>query len=370
MIRTLVLCLLLLPAPGLADSVADQAMAASANLQTAIDDLDAATNAKDRVAALTRTIRAYEQGMAALREAMRQAELRDTTLTLAFQSKRDEVAQLVGVLGSLDADPGPLLLLHPAGPLGTVRSGMMLADVTPALQVQAEALRAELQELADLRAVQQGVAATLADGLQKAQVARTVLSQAISERTTLPKRFTEDPAVLQNLLTTADSLEAFASGLNPDDAAPAGFAQAKGTLPFPVLGRLLLRPGETDAQGVPHPGLTLSTRPLALVTSPWTATIRYRGPLLDYGNVMILEPGGGYLIILSGLDKVYGSIGDVIAAGAPVGMMGGQVTQEDADILAPLAEDSGASDTETLYMELRQGAKPVDPTDWFASIDG
>lgn len=370
MIRTLVLCLLLLPAPGLADSVADQAMAASANLQSSIDDLDAATNAKDRVAALTRTIRAYEQGMAALREAMRQAELRDTTLTLAFQSKRDEVAQLVGVLGSLDADPGPLLLLHPAGPLGTVRSGMMLADVTPALQVQAEALRAELQELADLRAVQQSVAATLADGLQKAQVARTVLSQAISERTTLPKRFTEDPAVLQNLLTTADSLEAFASGLNPDDAAPAGFAQAKGTLPFPVLGRLLLRPGETDAQGVRHPGLTLSTRPLALVTSPWAATIRYRGPLLDYGNVMILEPGGGYLIILSGLDKVYGSVGDVIAAGAPIGMMGGQVTQGDADILAPLAEDSGASDTETLYMELRQGAKPVDPTDWFASIDG
>ena len=370
MIRTVVLCLLLLPAPGLANSVADQAMAASANLQSSIDDLDAATNAKDRVAALTRTIRAYEQGMAALREAMRQAELRDTTLTLAFQSKRDEVAQLVGVLGSLDADPGPLLLLHPAGPLGTVRSGMMLAVVTPALQVQAEALRAELQELADLRAVQQSVAATLADGLQKAQVARTVLSQAISERTTLPKRFTEDPAVLQNLLTTADSLEAFASGLNPDDAAPAGFAQAKGTLPFPVLGRLLLRPGETDAQGVRHPGLTLSTRPLALVTSPWAATIRYRGPLLDYGNVMILEPGGGYLIILSGLDKVYGDVGDVIAAGAPIGMMGGQVTQGDADILAPLAEDSGASDTETLYMELRQGAKPVDPTDWFASIDG
>ena len=67
-----------------------------------------------------------------LDNALRQAELRETQLTLQFQTKRDRIAQLLGVLSRIDAEPGPLLLLHPTGPLGTVRSGMMLADVTPA----------------------------------------------------------------------------------------------------------------------------------------------------------------------------------------------------------------------------------------------
>ena len=90
--------------------------------------------------------------------------------------------------------------------------------------------------------------------------------------------------------------------------------------------RVLRRPDEADAAGVRRPGLTLATRPRALVTAPWPATIRYRGPLLDYGNVMILEPGGGYLLVLAGLDTVYGEVGEVVAAGAPLGLMGGAET--------------------------------------------
>ena len=357
---------LALPITAAAQSVAELAASAAADLQTAVAALDAAQSAKDRVSALTRTIKAYEVGLAALREAMRQAALRDTTLTLQFNAKRARVAQLVGVLSGLDAEPGPLLLLHPTGPLGTVRSGMLLADVTPALQAEAEALRAGLTELHTLRALQLAAGETLFTGLQSAQTARTALSQAISDRTTLPGRFTEDPEVLRGLLASADTLEAFASGLLLDDTGATSFAGARGKLALPVLGRILLFPGETDASGVTRPGMTLATRPLALVTTPTAATIRYRGPLLDYGNVMILEPGGGYLLILAGLDTVFGEVGEVIAAGAPLGLMGG-AAPEAADILAPATIGGGAGQTETLYLELRLGATPVDPTEWFAA---
>ena len=323
------------------------------------------------MAALTRTIRAYESGMGALREALRQVSLREAQLTRAFQAKRDRVAQLLGILSRIDPDPGPLLLLHPAGPLGTVRSGMILADVTPALQAEAEILRRDLAELAQLRFLQTAAGQTLAAGLQAAQSARTALSQAVSDRTELPRRFTEDPDVLRGLLESSDTLDAFASGLSLDDTTQTGFADARGTLPMPVLGRVLLRPGETDAASVTRPGLTLATRPLALVSAPWPSTIRYRGPLLDYGNVMILEPGGGYLLILGGLDIIYGEVGDVVAADAPVGLMGRAGTGT-ADILATtglgVQDGSGTAGSETLYLELRFGAKPVDPTEWFAAL--
>ncbi|MBC7735707.1 MAG: peptidoglycan DD-metalloendopeptidase family protein [Candidatus Saccharibacteria bacterium] len=344
--------------------VAEAAAQASVDLQDAVTALQEAGSAKDRVAALTRTIKAYEAGLAALREALRQAQLRETTLTMQFQAKRDALAQLLGVLGSLDPAQGPLLLLHPGGPLGTARSGMMLAAVTPALQAEADGLRRNLQELADLRELQTAAGETLTKGLGAATQARADLNQAISDRTDLPKRFAEDPETLKALLNSADTLDAFSSGLSPQAGVVQGFDQAQGSLPWPVLGTILVRPGETDSKGVTRPGLSIATRALALVTSPWAATIRYRGPLLDYGNVMILEPGGGYLVILSGLETVYGEVGDVVGAGQALGLMGGTATSG-ADILTVDGAQGGDSGTETLYVEIRQRAEPVDPLSWF-----
>lgn len=365
MILRAALIFVLSAAPCLAQSVAEQAEQASADLAAAVDALDAATAAQDRVAALTQTIRAYENGLSALRDALRQMALRETALTLEFAAKRDRVSQLLGVLGQLESEPGPLLLMHPSGPLGTVRSAMMLADVTPALHAEAETLRANLEELRDLRDLQVAAGQTLSRGLRAAQNARTALSQAMSDRTELPRRFTEDPAVLRGLLESADTLGAFATGLAPDTSDAQDFAAAKGRLPLPVLGTLLRGTNEADGAGVRRPGLTLATRPGALVTSPWPATIRYRGPLLDYGNVMILEPGGGYLLVLAGLETVYGEVGEVIAAGSPVGLMGGTGPAL-TSIATDTEEGGGARGTETLYMELRQGAEPVDPAEWFA----
>ncbi|MGL4236714.1 murein hydrolase activator EnvC family protein [Tabrizicola sp.] len=366
MIRAAALALIL-ACPAAAETVAEQAAKASADLQEAVAALDAATEARDRVAALSQTIRAYESGLAALRGALREAALREATLTKAFEAKREGIGRLLGVLATMEANPGPLLLLHPEGAIGTARSGMILADVTPALQSEAMALKAELQELADLRALQLSAGDVLERGLATAQAARTALSQAMSDRTDLPRRFTEDPEVLRGLLDSADTLDAFAAGLSPDATSGTTFTGAKGKLPLPVFGTVLRRPGEADATGARRPGVTLATQARALVTAPWPATIRYRGPLLDYGNVMILEPGDGYLLVLAGLDILYGEVGEVIAADAPLGLMGGPATAS-AEFVTLAPDGSGGRDTETLYMELRQGAKPVDPLEWFAAL--
>ncbi|HRK42948.1 MAG TPA: peptidoglycan DD-metalloendopeptidase family protein [Gemmobacter sp.] len=357
---------------GQAVTVAEQAAEAAGNLQKAVAALDAARGGKDRIRALTQTITAYEQGLTALRESLRQASIREESLLLQFQAKRDRVAQLIGVLSQLESDPAPLLLLHPTGPLGTVRSGIMIADVTPGLQAEAEALRLQLQEVRDLRALQTAAGKTLAEGLRVAQAARTALSQAISDRTELPKRFTEDPEVLKGLLESADTLDAFAAGLALNDVESAGiedFGFGHGKLALPVQGTILRRPDEADASGLRRPGMVLATRKQALVTAPWAGTIRYRGPLLDFGNVMILEPGPGYLLILAGMETVYGEVGEVVANGAPLGLMGGGEPGME-EFLVSAQDGGGARDTETLYVELRQGGEPIDPMPWFAETAG
>jgi murein hydrolase activator len=352
-----------------AETVAEQAARASADLSAAVTALEEAKSARDQVSALSQTIHAYETGLDALREALREASIREAALTLQFDAKRDRVAQLVSVLTQIETDPGPLLLLHPTGALGTARSGMMLAEVTPALQAEAEALRADLTELRDLRGLQLGAGEKLTAGLKAAQTARTALSKAISDRTDLPKRFTEDQNTLLGLLESSDTLDAFAAGLtlNPDETGSIrDFSAAKGTLPLPVLGKIVRQADEADTTGVRRPGISLATRPLAIVTAPWPATIRFHGLLLDYGNVMILEPGGGYLLIIAGMETIYGELGEVVAAGAPLGLMGGS-EQGVAEFLVSAQEGGSAQATETLYIELRQGSTPVDPAEWFAT---
>lgn len=364
MIRAATL-LVALAAPAAAQDAAANAAAAAEAVQAAIAGLPAAEGARDRVAALTALIQAEEAALAGLRDGLRQARLRENALTVQFEAERARIAQLLGVLAQLDPEPGPKLLLHPEGPAGTVRAAMILADVTPALQAEAERLKAELAELAALRKVQADAAATITAALAAAQEARTALSQAISDRTDLPKRFEEDAEAMAAVAASAETIADLATGLVPEPDPAGDFAAQGGKLPLPVRGTLLRRAGEADARGVTRPGIALATRPGALVTAPWAATIRYRGPLSDYGNVMILEPGSGYLIVLAGLGTLYGETGEVVAQGAPLGLMGGALPGP-GEFLSAADEGTGARDSETLYIELRHGADPVDPAPWFA----
>lgn len=349
-------------------TVAQGAVTAAEELRTAIAALRQAGTGREQVAALSQTIRAYETGLASLRDGLRKAALREAEIAADLDARRDRLSRLLGAMMTMQTSPAPLTLLHPEGPEAAVRAGMILSDVTPALQDEASLLSRDLQEVADIRGLQEGAVELLSSGLTAAQEARTALSQAMQDRTDLPRRFLEDPEELQALLNSAETLEAFTTGIvvMEQDIGPpmADFEGARGTLPLPVLGTVLRGAGEADAAGIRRPGLLIATRPAALVTTPWPATIRYRGPLLDYGNVMILEPAEDYLLVLAGLGTVYGSTGDVLEAGAPVGLMGG-AEPGGQEFLAAAQQGGGADRTETLYIELRQGKEPVDPAAWF-----
>jgi len=356
-------------APVMAQDPASAARAASEQLSLAAEALAEAEGAQNRVKALTQVIDGYEDGLEAMRDGLRRASLREQALGAELQAREAEIAQLLGVLSTMGNAPVPVLLMHPSGPVGTARAGMILSEVAPALDARALELRDKVQELSVLRVLQQSAANKLQEGLEGVQEARTALSTAIAERTDLPRRFTEDPVRTALLIASTETLEGFASGLSEIavDEAPGSLPDItarKGALPLPAEGVILRRAGEADAAGVARPGILLATRPRALVTAPSAATVRYRGPLLDYGNVIILEPQAGILLVFAGLDVVYGQAGQVLPGGSPVGLMGGAASEGDL-LLAADAQDTGARRTQTLYIEVRQDNSPVDPLTWF-----
>lgn len=369
--KRLALLLALLAAGAQAQDAGEAARQAARALEEASMRLDEAESARNRVAALTDTVRAFEDGLAAMREGLRAAAIRETELGHKLQAQEAEVAQLLGVLTAMGGQARPQTLLHPQGPLGTARSGMLLAAVAPGLAEKAAALRADLEEVVALRQLQENAAQTLERGLTDLQLARTELSQAIADRTDLPRRFTEDPVRTAILISATETLDGFASGLAniTEDESPEGLPRIdarRGTLPLPARGVILRRADEPDAAGVSRPGIVLATEPGALVTTPAAATVRYTGPLLDYGLVTILEPQSNLLIVLAGLEATFGETGQVLPEGSPVGLMGGADAGA-GDILSPSGERAGAARSETLYIEVREGDAPVDPLRWFAT---
>lgn len=370
MMRLIALLLLLWPvcASG-ATEAARQARAAASELEAASRLLDRADGARDRVKALTETIQAFEKGLGAMRAGLRQVAINEAQLTRKLQSREAEVAELIGVMQSMGGNPTPVTLLHPDGAMGTARAGMLLAELTPALNRRADALRNDLENVQTLRALQVDAAERLQSGLTQVQAARTALNQAMANRTDLPLRFTEDPVRTAILIASTETLDGFASGLSEivtDEVAPAPVSLEGriGALRLPVQGLVLRRAGEADAAGVKRPGIIVATRARAIVTTPTAATVRYQGPLLDFGNVVILEPQADVLFVLAGLDIVYPRTGEVIAAGTPVGLMGGEGAENDGT-LSPLREGAGTDRTETLYIEVRQNNTPEDPEAWF-----
>ncbi|MGB0798138.1 MAG: murein hydrolase activator EnvC family protein [Planktomarina sp.] len=337
---------------------ADDAARAAADLRAAMVTLQNVDKRRDRVRALTQTIDAIEGGMAALRQGLRGTAVQEKTIRAKLTGQEVEIAQLLGNLQILGRSDDPTFLLHPMGPTGTARAGMIMADITPALQARVDRLKSDLALLRQLQSVQLDAQQVLQSALNDVKLARVQLSQAISNRTALPRRFFEDATKTALLLASTDTLDAFANSIaliavNEVPIPLPAATDIMGTIPLPVRGQLLRGFNERDAAGVRRPGLIYLTTPGALVTAPASSTIRYQGPLLHYGQVVILEPAADVLIVMGGMAQILVKTGEVVIKGAPLGLM---------------HDDQGPGNTgqDTLYIEVRQNQKPVDPMTWFA----
>ena len=344
------------------------AQRASAMLEDAADALVLADGARDRVAALSDTIRAFEEGLSAIREALRRSAAREAAILAELAVERDRLAALLAAAQSVERAAPPLPFMHPDGPEAAVRSAMILSEVTPALAAETARLRAQTAELQAMRALQEQANRDVTSALAGVQAARAELSEAIADRTDLPPRVEQDAARMRAILDAATSLDALTDALAAAPLGPLPEAQridtARGTLALPAFGRVLRGFGAADAAGVERPGLILATRARALVTAPWSGTVRYAGAVPGDGRVVLLEPDGDHLIILAGLGEIFVASGEIVDGGAPLGLMA-QSRASSEELMEPGPEGSGLSLSETLYIEVRVENEPVDPALWF-----
>ncbi|MEQ1711174.1 MAG: peptidoglycan DD-metalloendopeptidase family protein [Hyphomicrobium sp.] len=134
------------------------------------------------------------------------------------------------------------------------------------------------------------------------------------------------------------------------------FELAKAKLPLPAQGRRVLAFGEKTNYGGHSKGLVLETRHGAQITSPSDGWIVYAGEFRSYGQLLIINAGGGYHILLAGLSQIDVQPGQFVLAAEPVGTMGA----------SPKSTSGGAPQTApVLYVEFRKDGRPVDPDPWW-----
>ena len=346
-----------------------QARKAQQSLDSAWNKLERSKSAKDRLSALTDAIISFEESLSLARDSLRQISVLEARAQQKLSVEEEAYGELIGVLLSIDKSPIQAELLHPDGPMSTARGGMLIADLLPALEKKVQSLRSDLEAVRYLSELQYQVTLDLQVGLVALQETRAALGRAIADRDDLPKRFVEDPAQTAILLAAADTLDIFADGLsliakNEAEGSLPDITTRKGTLPMPVQGKVIRYFNEADAAGIKRPGIVVATSDNALVRTPTAATIRYRGPLLDYGLVSILEPQKDILYILAGLSTVYGDIGEVLPAGSPVGLMGMSEIFDEKNLIETLNESAGLRG-ETIYIEVRVNKAPENPLTWF-----
>jgi septal ring factor EnvC (AmiA/AmiB activator) len=326
---------------------------------------------------------------------------REQALRTSLEQRRSVIAEILAALERIGRRPPTGLMMRADDALQSVRSAMMLGAVLPEMRQQAEVLAADLAELVHLR---QQIAAerdrlardlfVLADERQRLSVfieerqkRLTQAEQALSEErqraaqlARQAENLTQLIAKLEQGLDTAvrvaraaarASEEAKAPGGRPDLAAlkdpgrlaPAiSFASAKGTLPLPVNGARIKEFGAADGLGGTEKGVSIAARPGGQITAPCDGWVVYAGPFRNYGQLLILNAGGGYHVLLAGMERISVDLGQFVLTGEPVAVMG--------DDARSAVDKAGGASQPVLYVEFRKDGVPVDPSPWWAVNEG
>ncbi len=344
-------------------------------------------------------VRGIEDRIRGLEQRLQTLTSSEAAIRRSLQSRRGVIIEVFAALQRMGRRPPPAVLVRPEDMLEAVRASIMLGAVLPELRVEAEILATDLTELVRLKEAITTDRATLngeLTGLTREQERLAALMEARQgriaevERNVGAERSRAEELARQagTLKELIDRMEAETAGArraaeearkaaeaqeretrekfaqlafrDPARLAPKiPFSEARGLLPRPVSGETAQEFGAADGYGGTTRGISITTRQNASVVSPADGWVAFAGPFRSYGRLLIINAGGGYYILLAGMDQINVDVGQFVLAGEPVATMGE----------APLMSLIGSAiekNNPVLYVEFRKDGGSIDPSPWWA----
>ena len=334
---------------------------------------------------LARALRLSEKRLTEIEATLARTRAKVKEQREKLAEKSDQMSMLFALMQSMGREPPPLLITHTRDALKMIRSGMVLATFYGDIEKLAAQLSGEVKALE--------VTANEAERQELRRKAEQAQNSRLKNQIEILLRENREDldvnaASLDNLRSSSKinmaglkSLEEMLSALGTEAATKPGshpteepngakvalvqpgmmqasipFANSQGLLPLPVQGRMLVRFGQPDLDGMPSKGIHLETREDAQVISPCDGLVLYAGPFRSYGQLLIINPGGGYHVVLAGMDRIDAQQGQYVLAGEPIAVMGSGTHTGEKSAQRP-----------TLYVEFRRDQQSIDPEPWWSS---
>lgn len=315
----------------------------------------------------------------------------------SLDQRRDQTAKLLSALLRMGRNPPPVMITQREDALAVVRSAMLLAAAFPLLSKEALDLGNELTKLANVMTDIRGERDRVKRETDRLIEERTRLSGLLAEKQKALKAWQPELEIVRaevaalskttdnpdQLIERGDKVVANRTGLGdyekeikdtPKAAvvvlapmgpalAPGGSSRMKPSIPFeltkaklplPAQGRRVIGFGDKTQYGGQSKGIVLETRAGAQITSPCDGWIVYSSEFRSYGQLLIINAGDGYHVLLAGLSQVDVQPGQFVLAAEPVGTMSN----------APV-EGGGKGSAPVLYVEFRKDNRPMDPSPWW-----
>lgn len=339
---------------------------------------------------------------------LEELRLKEATVRRSLLSRRDVLANVLAALQRMGRNPPPALLVTPDDALASVRSAILLGAVVPGIRQETETLTADLKALSGIQKNITAEKASLTTAMTSSVEEEKRLELLIAEQEKLREQSAQELAAERNkaaeLAGQATSLAGLIGSLETEIAsvrkavenarileeerarlteeqreaarelarsavpdknriAPAyEFSELRERLALPVAGTVLRHFGEEDGTNHPLQGMVVETSAGALVTAPADGWIVFSGKFRSYGEMVILNPGNGYHIVIAGMERASVQQGQFVVAGEPLAVMG----EKRVASATALALETNRP---TLYIEFRKDGKSIDSRPWWASIE-
>ncbi|HEY9009382.1 MAG TPA: peptidoglycan DD-metalloendopeptidase family protein [Devosia sp.] len=351
--------------------------------------------------AAAQRVKTAEADIVAIEDRLGELIVQELEVRGRLDGSNASIANVLAALERISRNPPPALIVDPSDALGSARSAILISAILPELREKADAVMADLRHLGEIKqaalAEEEHLKANL-EILEEEQLRiATLIAARKQSETIVSAELAAEQKSAEELAAKASSLKQLIADLtrqagavqqaaeatatanaggevpaldkdtirlalaNNERQQPAvPFAQAKGWLTMPSAGVKVIDFGAGDGFGGISHGLSLVTRAEATVVAPADGWVLYKGDYLNYGQIVILNAGQDYTVLLAGLASVSVEIGQFVLMGEPVGSMGSRT------IGRTVSTSAGVS-RPTLYIEMRKNNEPVDPTGWWAS---
>lgn len=334
---------------------------------------------------------------------------KEKKLRISMKQRSGAISEMLGLLQRMARNPPPIMATHKDDALKMVRSAMLMSIMLPKLTSQADTLKAEIANLTQLKTnithqserLRVQNAEMESDRLRVKELASEKKQRILSHNVELVefekrvKQHGQSVASLGQLIKRIDhdlkiktDLGAYDRQLKQDEklaklnigkqntvilspqqkqkfisdnlgriepAMP--FSKVKHTLSLPARGQVLRGFGDKMKHGNISKGISISTRPGAQITSPSDGWIVYAGKFRSYGQLLIINAGGGYHLLLAGLKEIDVKTAQFVLAGEPIGIMAEKISSK------KVSENSSKP---VLYIEFRLNGRSINPKPWWA----